>query len=282
MWTNSFYIRIYIRCKRKLIERGKMRKITFIFLLTIISLSLLTWRGYVHNATPCPVFQLEQKTEIEILPEEIHPILKIANERNKNIKSFVCDDIDVRIKKNGIRYKLNGVMKYEKDRNFKLKISSFFGTELDMGSNSKQFWVWSKRMKPRKTMYFANHDDLYKTRLRTPFVPLWIMSALGYRVIDPDEAYYMETDDHLILSRHVISPTGQPLIKRAYIDKKTSLIVAYYLYDMNGTEITVTQIGYSSNGMPRKIYIRWNEALVNYSKTQNMEKTKSFHQLLLD
>lgn len=226
----------------------------------------------MHEAVPRPVFELEQRTEMKILPPEIHPVLKIVNERNEKIKSFVCEDIDVRIQRDGSFYKLDGVMMYEKDRNFKLKVSSFFGTELDMGSNDKQFWVWSKRMKPKSTMFFADHDDLYKTRLRTPFVPLWIMSALGYRVIDPDEVTYTETDKYLILSRNVVSPTGQPLIKKAYIDKKTNLIVAYYLYDMSGTEITVTQIAYSGN-LPKRIYMRWNEENVIMDFTFNNPRT---------
>jgi len=222
-------------------------------------MGLLAWRGYVHNAAPCPVFQLKQRTEIEILPVEVHPILKIVNEKNEKITSFICTDIDVRIERDGSRHKLDGSMLYEKDRNFRLKVSSFFGTELDMGSNDEQFWVWSRRVDPKATMFFADHDNLYKTRLRTPFVPLWIMSALGYRVMDPNEVSYRETEEHLIISRSVVSPTGQPLIKRAYIDKETYRIVAYYLYDSDGTEITVTQIGYSADGMPRKIYMRWNE-----------------------
>jgi outer membrane lipoprotein-sorting protein len=236
-----------------------MKRTTIIFLLMILSIGLLAWRNYTNNSTPCPVFDLVQRTEIEILPAEVHPILKAVNKKNEKITSFICTDIDVRIKRNGSNHKLDGLMLHEKDRNFRLKVSSFFGTELDMGSNNKQFWVWSRRVDPKATMFFADHDNLYKTRLRTPFVPLWIMSALGYRVIDPDEVSYKETEDHLILSRIVISPTGQPLIKRAYIDKKTCQIVAYYLYDSDGVEVTVTQIGYSEDGMPRKIYMRWNE-----------------------
>lgn len=236
-----------------------MKKTTFILLVTLLAIVLLVWRGYMHNAAPCPVFELVQRTEIEILPKEVHPLLVQINEKNSKIRNFVCNDIDVRIERDSSRYKLDGKMTYEKDRNFRLKVSSFFGTELDMGSNNDQFWVWSKRMEPRSTMFYANHDDLYKTRLRTPFVPLWIMSALGYRVINPDEATFTETDEHLIASRTVVSPTGQPLIKRAYIDKETCLIVAYYLYDIKGTEITVTQIGYSADGLPKKIYMRWNE-----------------------
>lgn len=238
-----------------------MKKTTLGLMLTILSLVLLAWRSYVHNVAPCPVFQLTQRTEIEILPVEVHPILKIVNEKNEKIRTFSCRDIDVRIERNGSRYKLDGSMLYEKDRNFRLKVSFFFGTELDMGSNDTQFWIWSKRVEPASTMFYADHDNLYKTRLRTPFVPLWIMSAIGYRTIDPDkdQVSYRETEEHLIVSRHVISPTGQPLIKRAYIDKDTCRIVAYYLYDSDGTEITVTQIGYSENGMPRKIYMRWNE-----------------------
>jgi len=233
-----------------------MKKIIFAILLAVI---LLSGREFVRKSTPSPIFELEQRTEIEILPKEVHPVLKKINERNSKISSFSCDKIIVRVKRNGISSRVRGSMMYEKDKNFRLRLYSFFGIELDMGSNIDQFWVWSKRMAPRSTLFFANHSDLYKTRLRTPFVPLWIMSALGYREIDPDEVYYKETDEHLILSRHVISPTGQLLIKKAYVDKNTHLIVAYYLYDMEGTEITITQIAYAKNGMPKKIYMRWNE-----------------------
>lgn len=246
------------KCCGRINVRKIMNKTTIILLVAILGITLLAWRGYNTNSTPRPVFELVQRTEMEILPKEVHPLLIKINEKNSKIRNFVCNNIDVKIKKNGSNYNLDGKMTYEKDKNFRLKVSSFFGTELDMGSNIDQFWVWSRRMEPRATMFYADHDDLYKTRLRTPFVPLWIMSALGFREINPDEATFTETDEHLIASRNVVSPTGQPLIKRAYIDKKTCLIVAYYLYDMEGTEITVTQIGYSNN-LPIKIYMRWNE-----------------------
>ena len=41
--------------------------------------------------------------------------------------------------------------------------NSFLGKETDVGSNEKQFWFWSKRMKP-SVLFYSEHENLNKTK----------------------------------------------------------------------------------------------------------------------
>lgn len=251
-----------------------MKKNKLILFTMIIILFLLILREHKIQTTPTPVYALVNQKEKIVQESIVSPYLKKLNNRNKSINSFVCDQLTVRINKDGSHFKLKGEMFYEKDRNFRLRVYSLFGTELDMGSNDQQFWVWSKRMKPKSTMFFANHNDLYKTRLRTPFVPLWIMGVLGFNVIEPEKInIYAETNDYLVIAKRVISPTGESLIKKIYINKKINLIVAYHLNNLNGETITVTQIEYDNTNLKR-IYIKWYE--------ENIEMDFNFFDYLIN
>ncbi len=72
---------------------------------------------------------------------------------------------------------------YEKSLNFRMINSSFFGKEVDVGSNEKEFWFWSKRMKP-PALFHTIHDNLKNTNLKTPFHPLWIKEIIEIWMVD--------------------------------------------------------------------------------------------------
>jgi len=230
-----------------------------IIILFAIALILFLVRENIFIQQPSQIFKIEKELEKPICCEKINPTIKIINEKNSKIRSFFCENVSVKIKQNSITSKVHGFIAYEKDLNFKLELSSLFGLELDMGSNSNLFWVWSKRMKPRSTMFFANHKDLYKTRLKDPFVPMWIMGALGFQEISCNNIEIFETKKHLIVSRKVVSPNGKKLIKKTFIDKKSFLIIGHYLYDYDGNEVIVMQISHLYDETLDKIYIRWNK-----------------------
>lgn len=113
-----------------------------------------------------------------IVPCEVNAV----NFRNETIKSFSCSDMEVKLWEGGMRIRLQGSLYYEKPKGFRMRINSVFGEEVDLGSNDDVFWYWSRRNK-RKGLYYAHHEDFQKTRLKTPFNPLFIRASLGLDLI---------------------------------------------------------------------------------------------------
>src|ERR1017187_4932054 len=61
--------------------------------------------------------------------------------------------------------RLSGMIYYENSKLFHLELSSFFGPELDIGSNNEYFWYWSRR-DSEPGLHFAKHEDFYKSRMK--------------------------------------------------------------------------------------------------------------------
>ena len=114
---------------------------------------------------------------VEIKVQKANPIIEAINLKNSKIKTFYCDDIKIKaIKK--LTVNLKGKIYFEKDKNFRMFTSSILGKESDIGSNDNQFWFWSRKMNP-PALHYAKYEDIYKTRLKTPFHPIWTIECLG-------------------------------------------------------------------------------------------------------
>lgn len=186
-------------------------------------------------------------------------VIAVVNQKNQPIKSLFCDDIVAKI--SGMKIKAR--LAYEKDKNFRMLYWSALGKESDIGSNDNLFWFWSRRMHPRG-FYYASHADLSKTRLKTPFIPLWIMESLSVNVL-PDIDYKVNQKDNLLmLSENRINALGEPTVKVTVIDKNTNLIIGHYCFDKkNQLEVSSEIIEFvktkSGHEVPKKIKIQWFE-----------------------
>ena len=107
-------------------------------------------------------------------------------------------------------------------------------------------------MKPA-ALYYAKHEDLPKTRLKTPFQPLWIMRSLGLDIIKaPSNA---KLENHNGLLRIVFEESS---VKRVIlIDDKNQSIKGHYLYDSNNILIASVEINESENNLPKKMRVVW-------------------------
>jgi len=193
---------------------------------------------------------------------------------NEEIKSFSCEDVRILIKSN-IVAKLKGKIYYEKQKNFRMTYKSIFGLESDIGSNDSHFWFWSKRMKPR-SVYYAVHEDLHRTRLKTPFNPLWIMESLSLGAIDTKNIRTAEDkNNNLIVLQDRISITGEKVTKSTLIDQKNKRVIGHYVMRLDGTLIASTEIiefkEIDGISVPTKILIIWHDENV----TMEWELSKS-------
>lgn len=194
----------------------------------------------------------------QIKPIEYDENLLILNSRNEKITSIFYEQIDLETK--GIH--VSSHISYEKPNNFRMINSSFLGKETDIGSNQDYFWFWSKRMQP-PALFYSSHVNLYKTNLRTPFHPVWMMDIIGINSINLKDALVFKHKDNIVVSRNDISVTGKRITRVYLIDPQKMAFCGHYIYDKHDQIIVSAEIfeyhevdGYF---LPKKITINWFE-----------------------
>jgi hypothetical protein len=179
--------------------------------------------------------------------EEAIALIRQINFKNSKIRNLTGN---VRIQS---KYRLRAVLFYEKDLKFRMQIKSITGLESDIGSNSDYFWFWSKRMKP-PALYFAKHEDIYKTRLKTPLHPVWIMETLGVGKIHEGHVWKMGNNWLILEAR---KGTNEPVIKATLIDSNLGTVIGHYLFDKNGKIIVSVEVKSFYKGCPKEMIILW-------------------------
>jgi hypothetical protein len=121
--------------------------------------------------------------------------------------------------------------------------------ELDIGSNSREFWMYVKRL-PGDNYFYCSHDDFARgqAKLPMPFDTDWVMQALGMHVYPTDAQYQVQTSnrDYVLTSRTTTS-TGQPVVKQTIFntdwDRGTLPVVRRHVVaDESGRVLAVADI----------------------------------------
>lgn len=180
------------------------------------------------------------------------------NTKNSGYTSFICENIDVKVWQSGQRFKLTGKMHYEKPNNFRLEIHSVLGKEIDIGSNSEVFWYWSKRDK-RPGLYWAYHKDFGKTRLKTPFNPLFFKASLGLELIDKTRMSLHENNTHLMVSMLQKSALGKDVLYSVFVDKTRKVIDGFIVSSLQGKSLAAVEIQEHVGDLPGKVLYTWHE-----------------------
>jgi len=237
----------------------------FLLCMIVILTILCGWFVYQKQVQigPEPTSTLKYKRDdirgATILAKEKEPpAIQIANRRNSQIKNFSCDNIQVKAWQGGVKLKLTASMYYEKDNKFRMITNSVFGKELDIGSNDNQFWFWSKRMRPQ-ALYFADHKDFNKTRLRTPFNPKWMVASLGLDTIDISKCKTVEMKDKLICVSEHTNSIGEPITKMTYVNKLTNRVDGFLLVDKSNQKIASGEVLAWNGDLPQQILYVWFE-----------------------
>lgn len=138
---------------------------------------------------------------------------------------------------------LQGVVFCQKPRDFRLIGKVAGSSEVDIGSNSQEFWFWIKRAEP-SYLYHCSYDDYRKgVQLPFPFQPEWLLEAMGMADYDPAKTYeVVEKQATIELVERTTSAQGQQVRKvtvfnRAAVAAGRPQITAYLVQDANGKEI---------------------------------------------
>jgi hypothetical protein len=167
------------------------------------------------------------------------------NESAQRLKSLTCQDVDIEFTQDfqsvgGIR----GRLACEQPRNFRLTAMMVKSTELDLGSNDREFWFWIARAKP-PYQFFCSYEDLSTKQIRLPFPfqPEWVMETLGMTSFPVDGNYKVQPVKNTIeLIQDTTSLQGQPVQKVIVFSRDQTRILEYKLRDLTGKEICSAQI----------------------------------------
>ena len=127
------------------------------------------------------------------LPRSSATARALVAELNRNaerVESFeAAPSISVHLPEGG-GGSASGRLAFARPRNFKLVMTAAMQDIADIGSNDDEFWFWMKPRdrKEKKVIYFCKYDEAGHSPLTGMLQPDWIVEALGFRVIPPDEA----------------------------------------------------------------------------------------------
>lgn len=200
---------------------------------------------------PLPTHEITHSTQVSDLIDTI-------NAHNEEIRSLSCDDIRVHVSQGGIKLRLKAEVTYQKPRFFRMVTKSLVGTELDIGSNNDLFWFWSRRMRP-PILYYADHRDFYKTRMKTPFNPMFMMETLGLGKIDVTDAKAVEARDKYVVIRLAKNSIGQPIALFTYLNKQTARIDGIAVVNADGKLSASGEVLSWRNDAPSQILYVWAE-----------------------
>lgn len=132
-----------------------------------------------------------------------------------------------------------GMVIVEAPRNLRLRVQNPItrGDELDVGSNSEEFWIWQKDTNP-PYLFSSKHEDLPLAleHFRLPFQPDWIMEVLGVVPID-ENSYTLQPSPEkgfIDLVAEQQSPTREAVRKVIRVDMRKGCVTEHSLWSESG------------------------------------------------
>jgi hypothetical protein len=197
-------------------------------------------------------------------------------DRIDNTQAIACDNVTIDVDSPQGKVGLNGKMRCQTPRNFRMSGVVFGKPEVDIGSNDKEFWYWIARDQP-PYLYHCSYEALARgTRIPFPFQPDMVVNTLGLAHYDAAGKYEMKVVN-LDRGRRAIeliepgmSPQNKPIQKVTVFDFNEARvpdpqILAHILRDEQGKPICVANvrrvqpIGAKGAIIPKEIVFSWPE-----------------------
>lgn len=255
--------------------------------MTVITL-YVAWENLNESR---PIAQIQQQFKpsneepIKAVPQT-NVLINEFNHINSQITSFYNSNVSVKIWENNMRFNVSGTMCYEKPKCFRFKVRTLIGLEMDFGSNDNLFWYWSRR-DVHPGLYYASYEDYHKTRLKTPFNPVFMRESLGLDQIDVSDAEITENEKYVIVTWQKISATNQKVLYSIFLNKSTKRMDGIVISSVSGQILASCETTYENN-LPKKILYDWQEeqrslilefhgAVINRSLPKTFWELPSYH-----
>jgi hypothetical protein len=184
----------------------------------------------------------------------VRGLVDYLNDNAARVRSLRVDDLAVDATLDNQPVGLRGRIFAEKPKNFRMKVTFAGKDEVDIGSNSGEFWFWAAK-NPDKYQYYCSYRDLDAGKVKSmplPIQPEWVMETLGLGPYGPADKYQIEptasNDPTLRLVEKTKSPQGYPVRKVIVMNRKemrapNPQVTAYLLLDdTTGQEICSARI----------------------------------------
>lgn len=228
---------------------------TFAYVVCFCLFLAIFFSFYPKNLQP---IYLNQSAVAEIAAEPCLEMIHKINQNQTRFKSLSVHDLKIKFKDKIITTTGTGKLFAEKEKNFQINVHSFRGQELLAGSNSQQFWFWSRNMRPQ-ALYYAKHQELNLARLKTPLHPLWMLETLNFREIDTRQIYNIPYQNGYLIFQNRISANQEKITKATFIHNEQ--IVGHYLLNEHDHLIASAEIlNYQKIDnfvIPHKILVNW-------------------------
>ncbi len=208
-----------------------------------------------------PLFQPEIYTPTQQVEKSAvaNASIMAVNSRADSLRDFKCS-LTAKIYRR-ITINLTGGILFEKPKQSSVYFDSRLGREVYVGSNSDEFWFYSKRMDD-PALYYAKHEDLYRTRLKAPFHPIWLMQGLGLEPLKFTVSPRFEKDgDNLRIVSDEKGPNGKFIRRVVLIDTNNNSVRGNYLYDENNKLVASIEINSTTTAsnfiVPQKLRLVW-------------------------
>ena len=110
---------------------------------------------------------------------------------------------------------------------------------------------------PNPALYYARHEDLSKTMLKTPLNPSWLMESLSLNEIDMNQVEIVKVQNYWAILQPRNSSLGEKITIATLIDPQRDVIIGHYLYNAEDKLVASTEIKEFNGDVPKKILIVW-------------------------
>lgn len=175
-------------------------------------------------------------------------VVDYLNANTARIPSWRSDNVRIRQRQAGkpVGMAADAMLAIEAPRNFRLVAKSPIAEEVDLGSNSEQFWYWVRQAE-EKHVFVAYHDEesVNGKMIPIPFDPDWVMEAFGVMPIDASQVTVEPgppNSQSLKLISYRIGPDGEQVRKETFVSTCHGIVQQHVLYDSRGQLIATATL----------------------------------------
>jgi hypothetical protein len=189
------------------------------------------------------------------------------NQNCRSIQSLDYGRVNIRAKQGLQTLAVDGMLSYQKPRNFRLVAEAVGSTQADVGSNDKEFWFWFKQDNP-PTLYHCSYDEFPQCKnLRLPIHPDWIAEAMCVQEFGPPGKYQMRVVNGLAeFVSQTQTPQGVPLQKVTLValsGPNAGLVVGHKVRTAQGQEVWSAEVTEYQKVAGHSVQLKLDDAAVN-------------------
>lgn len=170
-------------------------------------------------------------------------LVRYLNQNSQRIQSISCYDVDLEVKQGMQPFGLRAKMACQKPRSFRLVADALGNSQVDLGSNSKEFWYWIAKASPPYLVHCSYEDLARGVPTPFPFQPEWVMETLGMGDYGSAEGYKLMPPKSKSATYELVQQTRAPngaMVRKVTVFNRGAAhvqVTDHILQDAQGKEI---------------------------------------------